>query len=88
MSQTKNALTIQCPSCEGAGYVYHNPYGLADSHPCEGCGGDRTVTLTQVGLLFGGVGFIAQEVVEKHMPFAAPPEVSVQAVYVINGGDS
>lgn len=36
----------------------------------------------QVGLLIDGVEFIPLDIVRKHLPFAAPPDVKVQAVYV------
>jgi hypothetical protein len=36
----------------------------------------------QVGLLLNGAEFIPQDIAERHMPFAAPPDVKVQAVYV------
>jgi hypothetical protein len=36
----------------------------------------------QVGLLVNGAEFIPQDIAERHMPFAAPPDVKVQAVYV------
>lgn len=36
----------------------------------------------QVGLLINGIEFVPQDIVNEHMPFAVPPGVNVQAVFI------
>lgn len=36
----------------------------------------------QIGLLINDIEFVPQDIADQHMPFAVPPNVKVQAVFV------